>query len=69
MAQEIDAFLAAYKPKYICLPCLCDVTAREPADVKQAVDALILERRAETQVSECPELQRHGICRAAPLTR
>jgi hypothetical protein len=53
MSQEIDAFLAAYKPKDICFPCPGEVTAREPADVKQAVDALILERRAETQVGEC----------------
>jgi hypothetical protein len=29
------------------------VTARDPADVKQAVDSLIAERRAETQVAEC----------------
>lgn len=53
MSREIDAFLAAYKPKYICLVCLGEVTARDPADVKQAVDSLIAERRAETQVAEC----------------
>jgi hypothetical protein len=50
---EIDAFLTAYKPKFICLPCLSDVTARPPLDVKAAVDALLAERRAETQVAEC----------------
>jgi hypothetical protein len=51
--QEMGAFLAAYKPKFICLPCLSTVTAREPADVKQAVTLLLAERRAETQVAEC----------------
>jgi len=53
MAVELDAFLAAYKPKFICLSCLGEVTAREPADVKRAVDTLLAERRAETQVAEC----------------
>jgi hypothetical protein len=50
---EIDAFLAAYRPKFICLACLSQVTAREPTDVKRAVDALLAERRAETQAAEC----------------
>jgi hypothetical protein len=51
--REIEAFLAAYKPKFICLPCLSAVTEREAEDVKQAVDALLTERRAETQAAEC----------------
>ena len=51
--QRDRCLLAAYKPKYICLVCLGEVTARDPADVKQAVDSLIAERRAETQVAEC----------------
>jgi hypothetical protein len=50
---EIDAFLVAYKPKFICLPCLSQVTAREPSDVKRAVDALLAERRAESKAAEC----------------
>jgi hypothetical protein len=53
MPIEIDAFLAAYKPKLICLPCLGAVTSRETSDVKRAVDALLAERRLETQVAEC----------------
>jgi hypothetical protein len=42
-----------HKPKFICLPCLSQVTAREPADVKTVVDALLATRRAESQVAEC----------------
>ena len=53
MPGEIDAFLAAYKPKFICLACLSLVTAREAEDVKIAVDALLITRRAESQVAEC----------------
>ncbi|HEU4367826.1 MAG TPA: hypothetical protein VFV05_06285 [Methylomirabilota bacterium] len=53
MAVEIDAFLGAYRPKFICLSCLSQVTAREPSDVKRAVDLLLTERRAESQVAEC----------------
>jgi hypothetical protein len=53
MPVEIEAFLGAYKPKFICLPCLCQVTAREPADVKTVVDALLATRRAESRVAEC----------------
>ena len=69
MSQEIDAFLAAYKPRYICFPCLAKVTAREPADVKQAVDALIRRAAGGDASERVPELQRHSICRATPLTR
>ena len=53
MPIEIDAFLAAYKPKFICLPCLSQVTAREPSDVRRVVDVLLSERRAESQAGEC----------------
>ena len=53
MPIEIDAFLAAYKPKFICLPCLSQVTEREPSDVRRAVDALLAEGRAESRAGEC----------------
>jgi hypothetical protein len=53
MAVELHAFLAAYRPKFICLPCLIVVTMREPADVRQAVDSLLAERRAESRIGEC----------------
>jgi hypothetical protein len=32
MPAEIEAFLGAYQPKFICLPCLGAVTARAEAD-------------------------------------
>jgi hypothetical protein len=50
---EIQAFLDAYRPRFICLPCLAMVTSREDADVRVTVDALLAERRAETEVAEC----------------
>jgi hypothetical protein len=53
MPLEIDAFLMAYRPRFICLPCLGKVTSPDALDVKQAVDALLAERRAESQVGEC----------------
>jgi hypothetical protein len=53
MPSEIDAFLAAYKPKFICLSCLSLVTGRAAEDVRIAVDALLVTRRAESQVAEC----------------
>jgi hypothetical protein len=53
MPIEIEAFLAAYKPKFICLSCLSRMTEREASDVKRAVDALCAERRAESSVAEC----------------
>jgi hypothetical protein len=53
MPIEIEAFLTAYRPKFICLPCLSQVTAREPFDVRSVVDALLAERRAESQAAEC----------------
>lgn len=49
----IDAFLAAYGPKFICLACLGAVTGRDEADVRATVNALLAERRAETEVAEC----------------
>ena len=53
MPIEIEAFLEAYKPKYICLACLSQVTAREAADVKTTVETLLATRRAESRVAEC----------------
>jgi hypothetical protein len=53
MPAEIEAFLGAYQPKFICLPCLGAVTARAEADVRSTVQMLLAERRVETQVAEC----------------
>jgi hypothetical protein len=53
LSAEIQAFLDAYKPKFICLPCLGRVTAREAEDVRMAVNALLITLRAESQVAEC----------------
>jgi hypothetical protein len=53
MPVEIEAFLEACKPKYICLACLSQVTVRAPADVKTIVEALLATRRAESQIAEC----------------
>jgi hypothetical protein len=53
MPVEIEAFLAAYKPKFICIACLGAVTARAEDDVRRTVQALLTERRVETQVGEC----------------
>jgi hypothetical protein len=53
MPQQVDAFLAAYYPKYICLPCLGAVTSRDEADVRTIVQSLLAERRVETQAGEC----------------
>jgi hypothetical protein len=53
MPAEIEAFLNAYKMKFICLPCLGAVTGRDEADVRSTVQMLAAERRSETQVAEC----------------
>jgi hypothetical protein len=53
MPVEIDAFLTAYRPKAICLPCLCAVTERAEDDVRQTMTTLLMENRAETQIAEC----------------
>jgi hypothetical protein len=53
MPAEIEAFLSAYKMKFICLPCLGAVTDRDEVDVRSTVQMLAAERRAETQVAEC----------------
>jgi hypothetical protein len=53
MPVEIEAFLAAYQPKPICLACLGAVTDRAEADVHSTVQMLLAERRVETQVAEC----------------
>jgi hypothetical protein len=51
MPAEIEAFLNAYKMKFICLPCLSAVTGRDDADVRSTGRVLAEERRAETQTS------------------
>jgi hypothetical protein len=53
MPAEIEAFLNAYKMKFICLPCLGAVTGRDEADVRSTVQMLLAERRAESQAAEC----------------
>ena len=53
MPVEIEAFLAAYQPKFICSACLGAVTARDEADVRSTVQMRLTERRVETQVAEC----------------
>jgi hypothetical protein len=53
MPVEIDAFLAAYQPKFICIACLGAMTARAEPDVRSTVQMLLAERRVETQVAEC----------------
>lgn len=51
--QQIDAFLSAYRPKCICLPCLAVVTYRMDDDVDETVSKLVAERRAVTKHAEC----------------
>jgi hypothetical protein len=53
MPVEIEAFLNAYTPKFICIACLGAVTSREEADVRSTVQMLLAERRVETRVAEC----------------
>jgi hypothetical protein len=53
MPAEIEAFLGACQPKFICLGCLAAVTTRAEADVRSTVHMLLAERRVETQVDEC----------------
>ena len=53
MPEEIEAFLTAYRERFICLPCLGAVTGRDEPDVRSTVQMLVAERRAETQVGEC----------------
>jgi len=50
---EIESFLTAYWPKFICLPCLAKVTGRVEDDVRNVVMTLMAERRVETQAAEC----------------
>jgi hypothetical protein len=52
MPEEIDAFLTAYRPRPICIPCLAQVTGRTLDDVRKVM-TLLLERRAESQLAEC----------------
>jgi hypothetical protein len=53
MPVEIEAFLTAYSPKFICVDCLARMTQREAEDVRTIVMSLLAERRAETQIAEC----------------
>jgi hypothetical protein len=53
MPAEIEAFLNAYKMKFICVTCLGAVTGRDEADVRSTVQMLAAERRVETEVAEC----------------
>jgi hypothetical protein len=53
MPVQVDAFLSAYSPKFICINCLASVTSRQEADVRATVHMLVAERRAETRVGEC----------------
>jgi len=57
MPVEIEAFLSAYAPKFICINCLAAVTSRDEADVRATVQMLLAERRAETRVAR-------AICRS-----
>jgi hypothetical protein len=67
MPVQIEAFLDAYTPKFICICCLAAVTSRDEADVRGTVQMLLAERRAETRVGEC-KLQPRGFRGAAPST-
>jgi hypothetical protein len=53
VALELKEFLAAYSPKAICVPCLCAVSEREPADVNRAVEILVVASHADRQFGEC----------------
>jgi hypothetical protein len=53
LPTEIDAFLAAYHPKFICLPCLSTVTQRERDDVVDTVVTMLKAQRLESEVAEC----------------
>jgi hypothetical protein len=53
MPVEIEAFLTAHRPNFICLRCLASMTEREEYDVRNAVMTLLAERRVETQITEC----------------
>jgi hypothetical protein len=53
MPVEIETFLTAYRPKFICIACLSAVTQREERDVRNTVMTLLTERRAETEIGEC----------------
>lgn len=60
MPVQIEAFLDAYRPKFICIYCLAAVTSREEADVRGTVQMLLAERRAETRVAECMNCNREA---------
>jgi len=53
MPQEIEAFLTAYHPKFVCIPCLATMTNRGESDVRGVVKILLAERRADSQAGEC----------------
>jgi hypothetical protein len=53
MAVELEAFLSAFPPRFICLSCLRQATSRKLADVQRALNRLLAERRIEARVEEC----------------
>jgi hypothetical protein len=53
MPVELYAFLTAYRPKAICLSCLCTVTERAEDDVWQTITTLLTEGRVEAEIAEC----------------
>ena len=59
--EEIHAFLSAYNPKSICLPCLAVVTGRSDADVTKTVNKLVSSRHAMTNMGECLNCASRGI--------
>jgi hypothetical protein len=54
----IETFLAAYHPKFICLPCLSTLTQRDPDDVVATVVRMLREWQLESEVAECRNCHR-----------
>ena len=50
---EIETFLTAYRPKFICPSCLAAVRSRHESDVRGSENTLLAEHHAETQVGKC----------------
>lgn len=53
MSFQIEVFLWAYRPRFICLPCLVTVTERNVSEIQGVVDSLVDQGRAETLIAEC----------------
>jgi hypothetical protein len=53
MAAELEAFLEAFPDRFICLPCLTQVTSRPASDVVAAVNHLLADRRVEARAAQC----------------